>query len=323
MPEKIAVAHAPEGAGNAIRMLAIASELKKNGKEVVMAGGGPGSLFVELNGFEEFEPATVDFIDEREAGGLKDAILKNGPQSVRRFQEFSGWLEKEKPAAVVTDDPFAAFASKSQGTHFFRVDHSKAEFYDSQFERNLHRLFNWFSIEFGEEFFFTCVSPDTGEQEGVKKVNPLVLEPENPEKVEEFDVLLVPGTYSKGFDRLAENLRQRGFRVKMVGDDDWKPVPAMLPYYQEADVVVCTGFSSVSEAVVAGTPCVLYPFIDCQNGVARSIEREESKGIAVVNSIDEALEKVEDPPEAMELENGAPEVAAYIADWLADNGFDT
>ena len=63
MPPTVAVTHYPEGAGHATRMAAIAEAIEANGGTVRMAGGGAGTEFVALNGYDEFEPTTVDYID--------------------------------------------------------------------------------------------------------------------------------------------------------------------------------------------------------------------------------------------------------------------
>ncbi|MEF8806878.1 hypothetical protein [Natronomonas sp.] len=56
MPPTIAVAHYPEGAGHATRMLAIANAIENGGGSVRMAGSGAGTEFIALNGYDEYDP---------------------------------------------------------------------------------------------------------------------------------------------------------------------------------------------------------------------------------------------------------------------------
>ena len=70
----IAVAHYPEGAGHATRMLAVADALSDAGAEVEFAGGGAGTQFAALNGYDEFEPAVVDYIDTYQGGSMREVF---------------------------------------------------------------------------------------------------------------------------------------------------------------------------------------------------------------------------------------------------------
>lgn len=316
MSRPVAVTHAPEGAGNAIRMLAIAKELRERDVDVTMAGGGPGSMFVRMNGFEEFEPADIDFIHRREEDGLLAAVPSAAVSVVCRFRDLYGWIGREDPAYLVTDDPLAMVAAWLCGVNFSRVEHSRPSYFDGWLERWLHRLGNWLSLRLGDVFYLTTLWKDDIDVPGVMPVDPLVVEPDGEQEVGSFDVLIVPGTYSTGFDAIAEELREAGLSVCMVGGEGWEAVPAMLPYMEEADAVLCTGFSSIAEAAVAGTYCVVFPFIDCQKGVAAAIEEYDVAGIDVVRSVEDAVSCLKDPGPAPSYVNGAPDVAGDIIDRL-------
>jgi hypothetical protein len=309
--EKVAVTHAPEGAGNAIRMMAIASELEDE-YDVVMAGGGPGTFFLEMNGFDEFEPASIDFIDDSNSHNQVVALFLNLFNFFQRFTDFFSWIRKEDPDLMVTDDPLAAVAAKINRIDFFRVDHAKASFFDSKMQYVGFKIFNYYSINFGEGFFYTCLWPDSESvPDKVHSVGPIVFTLDQEFEVDQFDKLVIPGTYSEGFEELAKSLRE-DYEVKLVGGENWETVPAMLPIASEADSVLCTGFSSIAEAAVAGTTCVVYPFIDCQKGVADKIEEHDIKGIEVVHSLDEAKKKMREAEEKPEVGNGVREIAKVI-----------
>ncbi|MFB6266311.1 MAG: glycosyltransferase [Halodesulfurarchaeum sp.] len=315
MDDTIALAHAPEGAGNATRMLAVATALETRGADVAMAGGGPGARFIRMNGFEEFEPATLDFIARREAPdpGLVDALGHAIPRVIRRTADFFGWLRRVDPELLLTDDPFAAIPATALGIPFYRIDHAAAGWFDDHFERIAFRLFNGFSLRLGAGFFFTSVLEDPAPTTpNVIPVGPIAHEPADHPPVDPFDVLVIPGTYSEGFSEIADRLETAGRTVTLVGGPDWEAVPSMFPYAAAADVVVCTGFSSIAEAAVAGTPCVVYPFIDAQRGVAERIEREGVRGIEVVHDVAAAVETALDPPDPPTFENGADDVADHL-----------
>ena len=59
----VAVVHYPEGAGHATRMLAVADAFETAAADVSFAGGGAGTEFVALNGYDASEPTAVDYID--------------------------------------------------------------------------------------------------------------------------------------------------------------------------------------------------------------------------------------------------------------------
>jgi UDP:flavonoid glycosyltransferase YjiC (YdhE family) len=87
----VAVAHYPEGAGHATRMLAIADELAARGAQVTLAGGGAGQRFVELNGYDAFEPTPVDYVDT-----YQDASRSTSGGSARR---------RRTPSSLTTCSP--------------------------------------------------------------------------------------------------------------------------------------------------------------------------------------------------------------------------
>ncbi|WP_424017164.1 hypothetical protein ACOZ4N_14955 [Halorientalis pallida] len=314
----VALAHAPEGAGNATRMLAVAAELDAAGVDVALAGGGPGTDFLRTNGFTVFEPTSVEFIGPRRNGAVLRALAGAVSPAVRRLRDFHAWLGECDPAVLLADDPFAVAAARARGVPFFRLDHSTVACYDALVERAAFRLFNGYSLRTGEGFFHTrlwdaSLPPRAA---NLRPVDPLAYQPDDPEPVEPFDVLVVPSTFSTGSARVADRLRAAGHDVVLVGGPGWETVPAMTPYAAAADLVVCAGFSAIAEAAVAGTPAVVRPFIDCQRGIAERIDRYGVRGVATAHSTDEVLAHVADPPPDPEFDNGAEQVAADLLDWL-------
>ncbi|WP_458188469.1 glycosyltransferase [Haladaptatus sp. NG-WS-4] len=318
MSQTVAVAHYPEGAGHATRMLAVAQALEGPETGVVLAGGGPGSRFIEHNGYEVYRPATVDYIGDYQGGSLFDVVTQSVPNSVRRVSDFVRWLRREDPDALVTDDMFAAMAAQCTATPLYVLTHNAASYYDAAIEQGFTWLLNRYQLSVARAFLFPAVwPPDRGDPPGVVHVPPIALEPNGETAPDDIGVLVVPSTYSTNFDELATALRREGHDVTLVGDDDWECAASLLPWIRAADVVVCSGYSTVMEAAVAGTPCVIYPFTDEQHGVSRVIERRGLRGFQVEHSIPHVARAVDHPPESPNYENGVERVAEFVLDNLS------
>ena len=330
----VAVAHYPEGAGHATRMLAVARALESRGASVSLAGGGPGAKFIDLHGYDQFEPATVDYIDDFQDGGNLLRVLTNSvPISAKRVIDYVRWLRRTDPDAIVTDDMFAAMAAPIARTPLYVLTHNAPGYYDERVEEWFTWLLTEFQLRAGREFFYPAVWPPAKEDPaGVTRVPPIALEAPTPGPdggdVEDDprtvrpdgrgpdpEVLCVPSHYSTDFESLVDRLDGDGHDVTLVGDDDWEPVPALLSVIERADAVVCSGYSTVMEAAVAGTPCVIYPFTDEQRGVARVIERADVTGVAAVDRPAAVSEAIETLPAPTPCDNGAAVAAeALLAD---------
>ncbi|WP_135806779.1 glycosyltransferase [Halorussus marinus] len=319
MDRTVAVAHYPEGAGHATRMLGVAQALEDAGVEVVLAGGGPGSRFIECNGYEVFRAAPVDYIGDYQEGSLGRVLTKSLPYSAKRVVDLVGWLRREEPAALVTDDMFGAMAASLTGTPVYVVTHNAASYYDAAVEQVFTWLLNRYQLSVAESFLYPAVwPPDEGDPPGVEHVPPIALDPTDSSGPDvDVGVLVVPSVYSTNFDVLAETLRTEGRDVTLVGTDAWEAVPALLPWIRAADVVVCSGYSTVMEAAVGGTPCVVYPFTDEQHGVTRVLERRGVRGFQVEHSIAHVARAVRHPPDSPSHDNGVDRVADHVVDRLA------
>jgi len=310
----VAVAHYPEGAGHATRMLAVAQAFEAEGAEVALAGGGPGSRFIEHNGYDVFRAAPVDYIGDYQQGSVGRVLTRSLPYSGKRVFDFVRWLRRVEPAALVTDDMFGAMAASLTGTPLYVVTHNAASYYDAAVEQVFTWLLNRYQLGAAESFLYPAVwPPDEGDPPGVTHVPPIALDSADcPPPDQEVGVLVVPSVYSANFDVLAETLRTEGREVTLVGDDGWEPVPALLPWIRAADVVVCSGYSTVMEAAVAGTPCVVYPFTDEQHGVTRVLERRGVQGFQIEHSIAHVARAIRHPPREPDHDNGIERVADHV-----------
>ncbi|WP_193570239.1 MULTISPECIES: glycosyltransferase [Halorussus] len=309
-------------------MLAIANALRDRGAEVLLAGGGAGTEFVSLHGYDEFEPTTVDYIDTYQGGSLGQVLARSVPASARRVAEYVDWLGETDPDALVTDDMFAAMAASRTDVPLYVLKHDVPGLYRDPVERSGARFHTAFQSAVTREFFYPAVWPPAAiDPDFATRIPPVSLdEPDREldecdrdgggEVREAADVVLVPSHYSE-FDRLAARLEREGHDVLHVGADDWEPVPSLLPYIRGADAVVCSGYSTVMDAAVAGTPCVVWPETDEQEAVAEQLARPDVDGFAVADDALDVLDAVESPPSATPSDNGADVVAERVVEDLA------
>jgi hypothetical protein len=317
MSPTIAVAHYPEGAGHATRMLAVADALESVGGTVRMAGGGAGSEFVALNGYDAFEPTTVDYIDTYQNGSLWRAASRSVPASLRRIAEYEAWLGATEPDALVTDDMFAAMAATRRNVPLYVLKHDMPGLYDDATERAGARFHTLFQLSAAREFFYPVVWPESAvDPERATRIPPVALEGDATVGSAP-DVVVVPSHYSS-LSRLATHLRRQGYEVLDVAEDDWDAVPSLLPYIRAADCVVCSGYSTIMDAAVAGTPCVVHPATDEQRAVADWLERFDVSGFTVASDPLDVLDAVADPPESPAFDNGAAVIARRVLTDLRD-----
>ncbi len=311
---EIAVAHHCEGAGHASRMLAVAEAIERAGYGVTLAGGGPGTPFLQANGYDPFEPPTVDFIsDYQRDGGLLTAARHSGPAAVERVAGYRRWLDREDPALVVTDGIAAAVAATLDTRPYVYLSHDPAGLYAARAERVGAWTRNRLTRATAERFFLPKVWPGEPTIPGTEAVPPLAPTRGGDAAADvegEVDVLVVPSAYGVAPGRLTAALEQQGRSVTVVGGDDWTVQPSLQPYVADATLVVCSGYSTVMEAAVAGTPCVVVPTTSEQRGVAGAVARLE--GFHVAHSVEDVLAVHENPGTPRPRENGADRVADAV-----------
>jgi len=259
-------------------MLAVAAAIESAGGSVRMAGGGAGSAFVALSGYDEFEPTTVDFIHTYQGGSVWRAARRSLPASLRRIADYQAWLSETEPDALVTDDMFAAMAATRCDVPLYVLKHDMPRLYDDFAERAGARFHTPFQLSAASEFFHPVVWPASEvDPAPATRIPPAALEGE--QSVEDAPDVVVPSHYSS-LSRVAAHLRRQGYDVCNVADEDWSPVESLLPYIRRADAVVCSGYSTIVDAAVAGTPCVVHPSTDEQDAVADCIEQFDVGGFA-------------------------------------------
>jgi hypothetical protein len=150
----IAIVHYCEGAGHATWMLAIADALEAAGVTVHIAGGGAGAHFVDLNGYDAYEPTTVDFIGDYQDRTTSDLVSGSVVDSTRRISELVDWLRDIDPDAVVTDDMFAATAAVRVRVPQYVIKHELPDDYENRIERFDARFHCSFQSATARTFFY-------------------------------------------------------------------------------------------------------------------------------------------------------------------------
>lgn len=313
--EKVGFIYWCDGAGHAARCIPVLKELESRGKNVVVGGGGPGEIFVDMNGFDQPDFTQVTVEGDGVLDFLHHTFLDLIPSALRRFMEVYGWLRREKPEKLVTDDLFAAISASIQGIEFYRIDHLTTDMFGPVWGIPL-KIYNEVSLIFAEQILVTSLWKDDEDPKGITRVDPLAQEGESDESIEEYDILINPGTHGKNFGEIKDRLRENDLNVREVGEDDWETKKSMTPYTEKADVVICTGFSSIADTVVAGTKCIIYPFLPFQKAIADEVDERKIQGIETARNPDQtvetALECVGEDEGDPEYENGAGEFVDEI-----------
>lgn len=313
---RVGVVYYPEGQGHATRMLGVVQALERRGAEVHIAGGGPGTKFVKSQGYDVYRATAVEFIRDYQysAAPVLNVLTGSLLGSYRRIRDLVRWVRRTGPEVLITDDMFAVAAATITRTPFYVISHNAMSLYDAVFDQAIWWGINRYQEFTSREFLYPAVWPPVEDDPSrVRRIPPIALEGTGSGTApDDLDVLVVPSAYSEGFCELADRLQHAGYRAEHVGSDGWQTVPALLPWIRAADVVVCSGYSTVMETAVAGTPCIIWPFTDEQEGVARRIELTGVRGFDVERSLVHAIRGVESPPSAPSHPNGIDQVAEVV-----------
>ncbi|MFB6271241.1 MAG: glycosyltransferase, partial [Halobacterium sp.] len=228
--------------------------------------------------------------------------------------QYRAWFDRELPALLVTDDISAAIAATVHGQRYVYVSHDPAGFYDDPVERAGAWVRNRIARQGAEQFLLPKVWTGGPTIPGADEIPPMA--PAANGETADVDVLVVPSAFSVDPDELSAAIEARGRSVTLVGGDDWDVQPSLQPYVADADLVICSGYSTVMESAVAGTPCIVLPETSEQRGVVESLSA--TTGFYAAESIAdvEALLDDVEPPEPRA--NGAKRVAEVAATYLPD-----
>lgn len=308
MSTEIGIIYYCEGAGHAMRTLAIAQQLEKRDIDVKMTGGGPGEKFLKLNDRSDFSPTVIKPGTRMHNEGLISALTHLPVNLVQRARDINSWLKENDPDVVLADGPLAAFVASLTGREFYFLNHWDWKLPESRVEK-LNTFFVNSLLSFRAEKIFSPAIWE-GISDRAVRVGPLA--PEGGEKKPELDILVVPTDLGDVTENIVGELEREGHSVVKVGSDDWEPQPSLQPYLEEADYVVCSGYSTVMEASVAGTPVIIVPYTSEQRGIAESLDRKQ--GFREYSG--DIIQDLEQVKSARQYENGAVQIAEEIAENL-------
>ncbi len=309
----VAIARYCEGAGHASRMLAIANALRTSGVSVAFGGGGPGAEFVAMHGYDEHEVTPVDFIGDFQRGrGLLDVIRHSVPALFRRIRDWRRWIRDIDPALLVTDDISAALAARLARQRYIHISHDPAGFYDTVSERYGARIRNRLARSGALSLLQPKVWPGEPVIRGADPIPPLA--PLADDSDPSVDVLLVPSAFGMDYDALASALQDAGRDVTLVGGPEWTVKPTLQSHIEAANLVVCSGYSTVMECAVGGTACIVVPTTSEQRGVARAVAG--ISGFASAQDGDKVLAIHDTVPAPAPQENGVERVVEVVTSAL-------
>jgi len=303
MVEKAAVMYHCEGSGHAMKMLAIAQQLEEQEVEVAITGGGKGEKFIELNGRKTFSPTTIHYTRKYYDEGLLSALTYLARHAPERISDLRGWLVKQEPDFVVTDDPLVPFICMYEGIEYYIVSHWSWKIPKNRIEKVATWAVNRISTLSASEFFYPSVWRGL-EPDAATSVGPIAPKGENRDI--DLDILVVPTMMKDRTDEFVDELSE--YKLEVVGSEAWEPQPSLQPYIEEADVVICGGYSTIMEASVAGTSCIIVPHTSEQRDIADILEEYEGYKRYSGN----ILEDVSQVGDLKTKKNGAKEIARYI-----------
>jgi UDP:flavonoid glycosyltransferase YjiC (YdhE family) len=294
-----------EGSGHAMRMLSIAQRLEGREVDCKLAGGGPSQEFLEANNVSSYTPETTDMRSLVD-GRLTQNSISTLKDPLDRVKHLMSWIEENDFDCIISDDPCGLLAARAKKIDFYVVSHVSKDIPVSRIESIATFLLNAAFIKEAEEFFYPSLwqCPDS---DRLTKVGPLA--PEYKGEAEgEFEILVVPSAISDNTETICKTLQEDGYTVKKVGGEDWSPKPSLRPYIRKASTVVCSGYSTVMEASVERTPCILNPVTSEQKGVSKKLEgirgfREHS------GSLSREISELQTP---REYRNGAIDIADAV-----------
>lgn len=304
MGVEIGIIHYCEGAGHAMRMLAIAEELEERGFSTKITGGGPGEKFVELNRGSNYSPAEIDIYELFNEKGVLWALAKLPSEFLDRLSDLRKWIRKEDPEVLLTDGPIGPIAAILERKKLYTLQHTDFHTPESLTDKLFTYVYTRFLSIPSSRIFYPAIW-DEATPAWAEEVEPIA--PKGEEMDLDFDILVVPTRITDETRTMVDSL-EKDYRVKLVGSEDWEIQPSLQPFIEEADAVVCSGHTTIMEASVAGTPCVMVPHTSEQIGVAKRLDGYKGfkKFSGDINSDLKTLEKLEP------RENGAKTVADIL-----------
>jgi len=297
------------GAGHATRSASIAYEIKRLDKsvEILFICSGIGAKFIKLANFrcEEIEDAISDMTIHSFRGDSY-GYLKFIKKYPRSFNSVKKIINNFKPDIVVSDQEFASLLiSKIKRIRNFLITHEIPPF-----ELDcLGRFSNWFRIRgfhFALNISDKIIIPDIVGIEIPEKIKDktnrvgfLAKIPEGERESKENRVLISLSFTSQNkimsiFKEIESLPVEVWSRIKFPPADGFRylePAPFLTEYMKDCGVVICSGYSTVMEAVGMRVPCLIIPETREQQIFAKKAEKN---GVAKVSRIESIREDILD-----------------------------
>ena len=299
------------GAGHATRSIAIARRIREASPktEIFFTCSGAGVKFIRMNGFRCLEtPQPAARMLDRAMG--VDYSYKRIPfDAMAYFRKTFRLIRSFRPDIVVSDMDFAATViSKMLGIPNFLISHLVERFFYPEvgilnypkmvglrvLYRCSYRIFvpdvlglpipeglTDKSIRIG---YLACISKRSRE----------------PRNTAEQRILFVPSDMNRAMgDQIltelckvprARVLSRHRPSVDLENVEFVDPVPELSEHIAESDLIVCSGYTTVMEAVAANRPCVLVPGNFEQSFIG---SLGEAKGVLSVAKIQDLRLKVQ------------------------------
>ncbi len=336
------------GAGHVGRSLAIANYLRDMdpNSRIVFAGAKIGEKLVKEYGFEYIELETPDYFQYGSPNMHAWDIFKIYWKNLRRYLLT---FDRIKPDVAVCDmEPLLIFMLRFRGFTTVIITHEMISLWVKDISPVAKKIRDWMRYNMyrcAHKIIYSNIMGIDGIPERLKErtivVGPLAYEKYRPVSLEgRKKILVVPsntGDYTEEFIRALKDGDNMVYIRSRTNSRDKKrqnirflpPVKNLMSYICSADIILCSGYSTIMEAVACGKPIVIYPKTEEQRIVGKLCE---DNGLALYSETQEGVLKhidflfKEDGLRKKMVErqkifpNGAMEAAQSIRDLTENRG---
>jgi uncharacterized protein (TIGR00661 family) len=323
------------GAGHVGRSLTIANYLRdiEPDSEIVFAGGKVGKGMVEENGFRFIELETPEYFEDNRP---TSNVLRLARIYLRNIKNYKKVIRDVNPDIVVVDtEPVFVFISKSLGFRTVFINHEIIPLWVNDIgpiSRRIRDCIIKKTNRKSDAIVFPNImgiEPDDGIKDKCKVVGPLGYTKFEKVRLEgKNKVLIVPSATGSIPSELLRSIQDMGYDVYVRGKGKntgniryLEKTKNLMSYMDACDVVICSGYSTIMEAVSLGKPVVIYPKTEEQRIVGKLCEKS---GVAlyaespeeVVNALKRLLsdEKLSEElvKRQRKYQNGSEEAAEFL-----------
>ncbi len=294
------------GAGHVGRSLAIANYLREieGDSRIVFAGAKVGERLVREYGFEYVRLDTPDYFN---AGSLNTDVIHLVFSYLRNMRRYSKVFNEIRPDVAISDmEPVLTFILRLKGFTTVVVTHELVPLWVNDISPPLKCLRDRIRM-YMYRVAHALIYPDIM---GMDRIHPILRErclTVGPlaygrfEKVSlggERKVLIIPSNTGDYTPEFIDAMKDMDYSVYIRGKGESRrnirflgPVKNLMSYISASDAVLCSGYSTIMEAVACGKPLVIYPKTEEQRIVGK---RCQEAGVALyAETHEEALRCIE------------------------------